>query len=159
MAVHYFEMRALGELIPASSPKIVDVQEVVPADGSVNQRFYLKVGRDWDWRDRAGWTLEQWQETVGDFAIVTLTLHHQNQEIGYSEIRVQEADIEILNFGLIPECVGQGLGGPALVAVVRYTWDQLRAQRVWLHTCDRDHPNAINNYKRRGFAWYKTVEE
>jgi|MDTC01.3.fsa_nt_gb ribosomal protein S18 acetylase RimI-like enzyme len=159
MAVHYFQMLAQDELIPANSTKVVTTRHVVPPDGAVNQRFYLEVGRDWDWRDRAGWTLQQWQEAVSDWTIITLTLHHEDQEIGYSEICTREGDIEILNFGLIPECVSQGLGGPALVAVVRHAWDQLNAKRVWLHTCDRDHPNAINNYRRRGFLWYETIDD
>lgn len=159
MAVHYFEMRDSAELRPATSTRKVEVRLVDPPDGSVNQRFYLNVGRDWSWRERADWPLDKWQETVSDRSIVTLTLHRGEHEVGYSEIRAYDGDIEILNFGLLPEFVGQGLGGVALVVVVRYAWEQLNADHVWLHTCDRDHPNAINNYKRRGFVWFKTVAD
>lgn len=159
MSVHYFEMLDPTQLSPATSIKTVDVREVNPPDGSVNQCFYLKVGRDWAWRERADWTLEKWQKTVSDLNIVTLALYHGGDEIGYSEIRTRDGDVEILNFGLLPDFIGQDLGGVALFVVVDYAWKQLSAHRVWLHTCDRDHPNAINNYKRRGFVWYKTEED
>lgn len=159
MPVHYFEMKDAEALRPCTSTKAVALREILPADGSVNRHYYLNVGRDWQWRDRAGWTLEEWQEAASAIGIVTLELQHEDRGIGYSEIRAQGHDIEILNFGLIPDSVGQGLGGPALVAVVSYCWDTLQAERVWLHTCDRDHPNAINNYKRRGFEWFKTEED
>ena len=33
---------------------------------------------------------------------------------------------------------------------------RLEPSRVWLHTCTLDHPHALPNYQKRGFAPYKT---
>ena len=30
------------------------------------------------------------------------------------------------------------------------------ANRIWVHTCFLDHPNAIENYKSRGMKVFKT---
>jgi hypothetical protein len=31
--------------------------------------------------------------------------------------------------------------------------------RVWVHTCNRDHPQALANYQARGLVVYKIEEE
>ena len=31
----------------------------------------------------------------------------------------------------------------------------MQPRRVWVHTCDLDHPNALVNYQARGFSVYK----
>jgi len=31
--------------------------------------------------------------------------------------------------------------------------------RVWVHTCNRDHPQALANYQARGMVVYKVEEE
>jgi GNAT superfamily N-acetyltransferase len=43
-----------------------------------------------------------------------------------------------------------GLGGPLLSAAVTRAWE-MGARRVWVHTCDLDHPRALANYQARGF--------
>ena len=70
-------------------------------------------------------------------------------------------DVEIATFGLLPEFVGQGLGGRALTLAVRAAWEvePLEAEvvgRVWLHTSTLDHAGALPNYERRGFRPFKT---
>jgi GNAT superfamily N-acetyltransferase len=72
--------------------------------------------------------------------------------------------VEITTFGLLPEFVGGGLGGHALTLTVRQAWaveplDAEPVRRVWLHTSDVDHPNALPNYRRRGFRPFKTRKE
>jgi ribosomal protein S18 acetylase RimI-like enzyme len=70
-----------------------------------------------------------------------------------------DGDIEIETFGLLPEFVGNGLGGFALTLGVRQAWELAgSAGRVWLHTSSHDHPHALRNYHRRGFRTFKTQE-
>jgi hypothetical protein len=33
------------------------------------------------------------------------------------------------------------------------------ARRVWVHTCDLDHPRALANYQARGFEVFRVVED
>ena len=64
-------------------------------------------------------------------------------------------EIELVQFGLVPEFIGQGLGKYFL----QWTIDKAFSyapRRYWLHTCTDDHPVALPNYQKAGFAIYKT---
>ena len=70
---------------------------------------------------------------------------------GYFEIEKQEdGSVRITCFGLREEFIGKGYGGCFLTHAVRRCWG-IGANRVWLSTCTRDHPNALRNYQSRGF--------
>ena len=58
-------------------------------------------------------------------------------------------------FGLLPQFTEAGLGGWALSEAARCAW-KLNAKRVWVHTCDLDHPVALAVYRRAGFAPFRT---
>ncbi len=77
-----------------------------------------------------------------------------------SEVRSQinQSEVEIAYFGLLPEFIGRGLGGDLLTSAIENAWAWSPAPfRVWVHTCNRDHPGALANYQARGFKIYKTV--
>ncbi len=67
--------------------------------------------------------------------------------------------VEIVYFGLLPEFIGQGLGGALLSAAVGRAWEVRDTKRVWVHTCSQDHENALSNYLARGFELFRTEEE
>ena len=72
---------------------------------------------------------------------------------GYAELdRRAPPDIEIGYFGLMPEFIGQGLGGYLLDWAIHHAW-RMQPRRLWLHTCDLDHPGALG-YQRSGFRIY-----
>jgi GNAT superfamily N-acetyltransferase len=69
---------------------------------------------------------------------------------GYCELERQpDAAVELVYFGLLPRFIGQGLGGTLLTAAITRAWE-MGAQRVWLHTCTLDHPQALANDQARG---------
>jgi len=77
---------------------------------------------------------------------------------GYFELERQaENNVELASFGLMPGFVGMGLGGALLTAAIARAWD-MGAARVWVHTCDLDHPHALANYQARGFAVFRTEQ-
>lgn len=65
------------------------------------------------------------------------------------------AEFEIDTVGLLPAYVGRGIGGHLPDARCPAGLN-LRSRRpaIWLHTSDRDHPQALPNYERRGFRRY-----
>ena len=78
---------------------------------------------------------------------------------GYFEMATGAADgVEITQFGLLPSFIGIGLGGHLLCDAVQRA-REMRAGRVWLHTCSADHPHALPNYRARGFRPFKEEEE
>jgi GNAT superfamily N-acetyltransferase len=64
-------------------------------------------------------------------------------------------EIQVDTFGLASDFVGRGYGGAALTRMLELAWHfALRdsdAGLVWLHTCNWDHPHALQNYLSRGF--------
>ncbi len=118
--------------------------------------LYNAVGLDHEWTERSRMpddALRSW--IVGD-AIAIHVLRHRGELAGYSELRLDlPAEVELVYFGLVPTYRGQGLGKQFLDWTLNYAWD-LRPQRVWLHTCDRDHLAAIPNYVRAGFRVFDT---
>jgi len=78
--------------------------------------------------------------------------------VGYFELARQGGDdIEIAYLGLLPRFIGQGFGGILLTAAASRAWE-LGANRVWVHTCTLDHPQALSNYQARGFRVYRIEE-
>ena len=74
------------------------------------------------------------------------------QPAGYSELdRREPGQIELAYFGLFPQFIGQGLGKYFLGWTLDRAWSY-GPDRVWLHTCDLDHPAALPNYQQAGFV-------
>jgi len=74
---------------------------------------------------------------------------------GFAELdRRVEGEIEIKQFGLMPEFLGQGLGKYFLQWTLERAWSY-KPTRVWLHTCNLDHPAALPMYLTAGFEIYQ----
>jgi ribosomal protein S18 acetylase RimI-like enzyme len=126
--------------------------------------LYNTVGAAWTWSDR---------RYLGDDELAAI-VHHPKIEIsvlnvggvpaGYFELdRRRSGDVELAYFGLIPEFIGRGLGWYLLNVAVDAAWTAPPktepVRRVWVHTCDRDHPRALSLYQRAGFEAYKQQTE
>jgi GNAT superfamily N-acetyltransferase len=82
-------------------------------------------------------------------------LHVDGVPAGMTELDRPNADeIELVQFGLIPEFIGQGLGSYLLQWTIDKAWSYA-PKRLWLHTCTLDHPQALPNYLKAGFELYK----
>jgi GNAT superfamily N-acetyltransferase len=122
----------------------------------INRSFYVNVGADWKWTDRLPWTVAEWQQWVDRPELQTWLIKDGHASAGYFELEKQaHDDVEIVYFGLLPDFVEKGIGGWALSEAVLKAWE-MGAKRVWVHTCDLDHPRALSNYLARGFQLYKT---
>jgi len=74
---------------------------------------------------------------------------------GIAELdRRTEGEIELVQFGLIRDFIGQGLGKYFLQWTIDKAWSY-SPKRFWLHTDTKDHPAALPNYLKAGFAIYK----
>jgi GNAT superfamily N-acetyltransferase len=123
---------------------------------------YRLVGEAFHWRDRWDWTDAQIAAHLADPAILLFVARREDGKknadlAGWYELRrVSEDDsVEIAYFGIVAAEFGRGFGKHLLSSAVRDAW-ALGPQRVWLHTCTLDHPNALPNYLARGFTPYRT---
>jgi GNAT superfamily N-acetyltransferase len=117
--------------------------------------LYDAVGRPWNWTSR---------KKLSDAALAAI-IHDPRDEVhvlfvdgvpaGFVELdRRVEGEIEITQFGLVQEFIGQGLGWYFLQWAIDKAW-AYSPQRLWLHTCTEDHPAALPNYLKAGFVIYK----
>ncbi len=146
-----------GAFCPKAAPSQFEVTAVEPADPELNRNFYRMVGSSWNWTDRLKWSDEDWRRYVHRDALTTWLGRTDGEPVGYFELESQdEGNVEIVYFGLLPEFIGRGLGGPLLSAAVECAWNLPGTRRVWVHTCTDDHQHALDNYRKRGFEAFKT---
>ncbi|UGY94255.1 GNAT family N-acetyltransferase [Streptomyces gobiensis] len=130
--------------------------------------LYTAVGGDVTWTDRLSWTYAQWQEFLERPGAETWVAYERDTPAGFIELDPQpEGVVEISYFGLIAAFRGRRIGGRLLSYGTARAWDLAErwpgrepTTRVWVHTCSKDGPHALDNYERRGFRLFDTkVEE
>jgi hypothetical protein len=77
-----------------------------------------------------------------------------DSDLNYSPGSAYRSTNNGTQFGLIREFIGQGLGKYFLQWTIDKAWSY-SPKRFWLHTCTKDHPAALPNYLKAGFAIYK----
>jgi ribosomal protein S18 acetylase RimI-like enzyme len=65
-----------------------------------------------------------------------------------------DKEVEIAYFGLMPEFIGRGLGRYLLAWGIGKAFES-DLGRLWVHTCNFDHPEALALYQRAGFEAYR----
>jgi GNAT superfamily N-acetyltransferase len=150
-------MQSPAQLRPKRVGAAFDVREQTQRDWHFNRDLYFKVGEQWHWIDKRPWTDEQWRDYANDENLRTFVASYENRLVGYYELRCgDEGEVEIAYLGLLADFIGHGLGGALLTSAIENAWAWRPApSRVWVHTCNRDHPHALANYRARGFKVYR----
>jgi ribosomal protein S18 acetylase RimI-like enzyme len=163
----YLEMRSPDQLRPKHADARFQIREQTERDWRFNRDLYFRVGEQWDWIDQRPWTDEQWKEYASAPELRTFAVYYDGALAGYYELRGdskpdgRNGEVEIAYFGLLPEFIGRGLGGALLTSAIEEAWSRcggIAPKRVWVHTCNRDHPQALANYQARGMLVYKIEE-
>jgi GNAT superfamily N-acetyltransferase len=156
MTVYHLEMCDPEAFLPKVAPAGFEVAIVAPPEPGLNRQFYCDVGAPWKWTDRLAWSDADWHEYVHRDALRTWVGRLAGEAVGYFELETQEqGNVQICYFGLLPEFIGQGLGGALLSAAVQCAWGLPDSRRVWVHTCTDDHAHALRNYQKRGFEVFE----
>jgi GNAT superfamily N-acetyltransferase len=117
--------------------------------------LYATVGGPYHWLSRRKMNDEQLAAVIHDPRDEVHVLHVEGVPAGFAELdRRAEGEIELVQFGLMPEFIGQGLGKYFLQWTIDRAWSY-GPRRFWLHTCTLDHPAALPNYRKAGFEVYK----
>jgi GNAT superfamily N-acetyltransferase len=117
--------------------------------------LYDAVGREYDWTTRRRMADAELAAILNDPRDEVHVLFADGVPAGFAELdRRIEREVELVQFGLTPEFIGQGLGKWFLQWTIDRAWSY-EPTRFWLHTCTKDHPAALPNYVNAGFAIYK----
>jgi GNAT superfamily N-acetyltransferase len=117
--------------------------------------LYDVVGKEYDWTSRKKLSDAQLAAILNDPRDEVHVLMVEGVPAGFAELdrRIQD-DIELVQFGLMSDFIGQGLGKWFLQRTIDKAWS-FSPRRFWLHTCTKDHPAALPNYLKAGFTIYK----
>ena len=120
--------------------------------------LYGTVGGSWLWSQRRLVPDEELLAAIRDPAVDLRVLWLHGTPAGYSELRsFDDGEMAIWYFGLMPEFIGKGLGRYFLDWTVRHAWRH-GPRRLWVHTCDLDHPRALDGYITAGFEVFDKEE-
>lgn len=109
------------------------------------------VGFDYRWGGREAWDRESWTQHLSRTSVSIWVACLTGCPVGFFELeKMPDGSIRIVRFGLLPQFIGQGIGGWLLTEAVQQAW-KAGANRIWLTTCSHDHPAALQNYRARGF--------
>ena len=119
--------------------------------------FYKEVGKEFFWRDRLKWSDQDWLNYISNDFFKLYILKKNNELAGYYELLYDPKipSMEIPYFGIFKEFFGKGIGGYLLTDAILTSFNQ-NINKVWVHTCTLDHPNALKNYLARGMKVFKT---
>ena len=111
--------------------------------------LYKEVGRDFFWRDRLKWSDQDWLNYISNDFFKLYILKKNNELAGYYELLYDPkiSSMEISYFGIFKEFFGKGIGGYLLTDAILTSFNQ-KINKVWVHTCTLDHPNALKNYDK-----------
>lgn len=154
----HLEMTSRSQLRPAA--RATTTFELVRAEipcPELNRFLYAAVGARWWWYSRLSWDYGRWLVYLDRPDLETWVAYVSGSPAGYFELERQNDNVELAYFGLLPRFVGTGVGGALLTAAITRAWD-MGAARVWVHTCDLDHPQALRNYQARGFQVFRTEQ-
>jgi GNAT superfamily N-acetyltransferase len=151
----YLQMFARPERVvppPREGLAVVHVQRPTVA---WYRSLYDAVGRDYDWTSRKNLSDTELAALLNDRRDEVHVLMADGVPAGFAELdRQVDGEIELVQFGLMPAFIGQGLGKYFLQWTIDKAWSY-GPRRFWLHTCTKDHPAALPNYLKAGFTIYK----
>ena len=159
----YLEM--LRNRVPdaPATPEGWTVRRWVNAPLDEYRGLFAQVGGDWGWTGRLLLGDQELRELLDDKWIEVYRLKRGSEVAGFIELdRRTSGQVEIVYFGLKGEYMRQGLGGFLLRWAIHKAWQPVQipgweaetAERLWLHTCDQDHPRALAMYQKAGFQIY-----
>ncbi len=155
VTVYYLEMHALSQ---RDMPAPRDGLTVLHAKSPSVQYYrflYDAVGKEYNWLSRRKLSDAELAAVIHDSCNELHVLHVDGSPAGFAELdRRQSDEIELVQFGLMSDFIGQRLGKWFLQWTIDKVWSY-DPIRFWLHTCTLDHPAAVPTYKKAGFVQYK----
>ena len=153
---YYFEMNSIKEFKPKSiENKAITLQKINSEDFFFNIILLLGVGLPWKWHTRLAWTFGEWKTFFKTNKTETYLAFYEENIIGYFELVILPLEVEINYIGILPHHINKKLGGVLLSEATSIAWKH-SPEKVTVHTCELDHPNALKNYISRGFNLIRT---
>jgi GNAT superfamily N-acetyltransferase len=157
--IYYLEMFAHPRReVPPPRDGLTVTQAQQPSV-SYYRELYNAVGKDYHWLSRGRLSDEELAAVIQNSGNEIHVLNAGGSPAGFAELdRRNPQEIELVQFGLLPAYIGQGLGKYFLQWTIDRAWSY-GPSRFWLHTCTLDHPAALPNYLKAGFRLYNEIQK
>jgi GNAT superfamily N-acetyltransferase len=148
---------------PAPRPALYWGSERVALERMTREIYlalYRRVGEPLRWDQRSSMPEPDLEALLdGESLHIYVLRDLEGDALGFCEFdRSDFPQIELKNFGLVPEAQGRGLGPWLLATALQGEW-RSNPDRIWLHTDTWDHPAAVRIYERAGFRVFDVREE
>jgi len=158
LRVTYLEQRE-----PAPRPALYWGSERVALERMTRGTYlalYRRVGEPLRWDQRSSMPGPELEALLdGESLHIYVLWDLEGAALGFCEFdRSDFPQIELKNFGLVPEAQGRGLGPWLLATALQGEW-RSNPHRIWLHTDTWDHPAAVRIYERAGFRVFDVRDE
>jgi GNAT superfamily N-acetyltransferase len=153
------EMNQNPQVGPQTLPADYSLRVIEPSNLAGYRALFSEVGIDNMWFSRAIMPDEKLAALLSDPKIESYALVKGEVEIGILELNFTEMpNCELAFFGLTKDAIGSGLGRALMNVAIDKAWAK-PIDRLWVHTCHFDHPNALPFYQRSGFKPYALMVE
>ena len=123
------------------------------------RKLYRVVGGPWLWYLRLQLSDEDLTATLDSRDVEAFALSGAGGDIGILELDFREpGEVELAFFGLAPDAIGGGLGRYLMGEAISRGFVR-GSKRMWVHTCNFDHPKALDFYIKSGFTPYSRCIE
>lgn len=150
MIVTYLELRS-PQLRGAPLPEGLSFVPLV-TDTSGYRALFRRVGAEWLWYARLQLEDTELEAIVSDPNVHLFTLLKEGKAEALLELDFrEEGACELAYFGLSASLIGKGAGAYLMDRAVEHAF-QRPIERLHVHTCTLDSPQALGFYQRCGFA-------
>ncbi len=131
-----------------------------PVDRGRYLDLFRAIGEPWLWRGRLVMDDARLAAILdAPTTEVRVATRRDGTPVGLLELDFAvPGECEIAYFGMVPGMTGAGHGAWLMAHALRYGW-RPGVARVWVHTCDLDHPAALDFYQRHGFRPFARAME
>ena len=140
-------------------PADLSLQKVAGTDLTHYREGFRAVGSDIMWFSRLIMPDEKLRAILTHPRIDSFYFKRGTETLGLLELNfAHPTDCELTFFGLVPSAIGGGLGRALMDEALRRAWSR-PINRLWVHTCTFDAPQALPFYIRSGFTPYMRMVE
>lgn len=137
----------------------VGLVQVPAPDPRWYRELFARIGGPYLWFSRLALDDAELATILHDPRVEVYAVRGDGEDIGFLELDFRtEGQCWLAYFGLVESAVGKGVGRWLMNRALERAWSQ-PIERVWVHTCTLDHPNALAFYIRSGFRPYKRQVE
>ena len=156
--VTFLRMETRPADMPAAFPPGVVLARVEAPTVPFYRYLYATVGGSYCWWLRRVAPDAEIERVLASPFIAIHVLYQRGAPAGFFELDGRAGDVNLAYFGLMPHCIGQGLGTAFLRAAIDAAWSA-SPHAIRVNTCTADHPRALPAYLRAGFRPLRTVRE